>query len=44
MTRKTETLGKQTKRESARIARLEAVSKAQRRSARRRIAVIWARR
>ena len=40
MTRKTETLGKQTKRDIARIARLEAVAKAQRRSARRRIGVI----
>jgi hypothetical protein len=40
MTKKTETLGRQTKRDSARIARLEAVAKAQRRSARRRIAVI----
>ena len=40
MTTKTETLGRQTKRDSARIARLEAVAKAQRRSARRRVAVI----
>jgi hypothetical protein len=40
MTRKTEKLGRQTKRDSARSARLEAVAKQQRRSARRRIAVI----
>jgi hypothetical protein len=40
MTRKTEKFGRQTKRDSARIARLEAVAKAQRRGARRRIAVI----
>ena len=40
MTRRTETLGRQTKRDEARIARLEAVEKAQRRSARRRIGVI----
>ncbi|MEP7034920.1 MAG: DUF3105 domain-containing protein [Actinomycetota bacterium] len=39
MTRKTETLDRQSKRDSARIARLEAVAKTQRRSARRRIAV-----
>jgi len=40
MTRRTEKLGGQTKRDSARIARLEAVAKQQRRSARRRTAVI----
>ena len=40
MTRKTQTLDGQTKRDSARIARLEAVAKAQRRGARRRVAVI----
>lgn len=40
MTRRTEKLGGQTNRDSARIARLEAVAKQQRRSARRRTAVI----
>jgi|GEM_PF-5216800 len=40
MTRKTESLGRQTKRDSARAARLEAVAKAQAGSSRRRISII----